>query len=161
MSSEVGITGGKIGTCFHIGFRRAIHLNMTSSRPSTFFLHQIQHLFTNIHELLTSMTDDMEVDPPSTAAPSNAMAALMAGAKGKAKADAASAAQAEKDARDLEAREGLPWSAFFPSKYRRTQLTCAGSRSTGRSVWTRLCHIRISLLPVSPAHRGQGVATRS
>jgi hypothetical protein len=57
------------------------------------------------------MTDEpMDVDvDPSPAKSSNAMSALMAGAKGKAKADAAAGDLAAKEARDLEIREGLPW----------------------------------------------------
>ncbi|KAK1925917.1 putative DNA replication factor [Papiliotrema laurentii] len=54
------------------------------------------------------MTDDqMDIDPP--AQPANAMAALMAGAKGKAKADNAQALLTEKERQEAEAREGLPW----------------------------------------------------
>jgi hypothetical protein len=53
------------------------------------------------------MTDDsMDIDPPPK--PVNAMAALMAGAKGKAKADGV-AALSEKQQKDLNEREGLPW----------------------------------------------------
>ena len=58
------------------------------------------------------MTDDaMEIDPPAPAQPQNAMAALMAGAKGKAKADNAQALLTEKENREAEVREGLPWYA--------------------------------------------------
>ena len=55
---------------------------------------------------------EMDIDPPVRSAPApNAMAALMAGAKGKAKADAETAALTDKEVKEAEAREGLPWSA--------------------------------------------------
>jgi replication factor C subunit 3/5 len=58
------------------------------------------------------MTDDqMDIDPP--AQPANAMAALMAGAKGKAKAGNAQALLTEKERQEAEAREGLPWWVRF------------------------------------------------
>jgi hypothetical protein len=50
----------------------------------------------------------MDIDPPVTK-PANAMAALMAGAKGKAKADASATETAEKERKEKEIREGLPW----------------------------------------------------
>ena len=61
------------------------------------------------------MTDDtMDVDPPP--AKVNAMSALMANAKGKAKAETNGSGGAsngevmtDKELRDLEEREGLPW----------------------------------------------------
>lgn len=53
---------------------------------------------------------EMDIDPPAQSSAPNAMAALMAGAKGKAKADAEQAALTDKEAKEAEAREGLPWS---------------------------------------------------
>jgi len=58
------------------------------------------------------MSDNMDIDEapsaPSAPAP-NAMAALMAGAKGQAKADASSQLMTEKEKKDADMREGLPW----------------------------------------------------
>jgi len=58
------------------------------------------------------MSDAMDIDEPhptTSTAPSNAMSALMAGAKGKAKADAAAQLLTQKEQHDAELREGLPW----------------------------------------------------
>jgi hypothetical protein len=54
----------------------------------------------------------MDVDEPhptNSTTSSNAMSALMAGAKGKAKADAAAQLLTQKEQQDAELREGLPW----------------------------------------------------
>jgi len=54
----------------------------------------------------------MDIDQPhptTSTAPSNAMSALMAGAKGKAKADASAQLLTQKEQHDAELREGLPW----------------------------------------------------
>jgi hypothetical protein len=50
----------------------------------------------------------IDIDQPAQAPP-DAMAALMAASKGKAKAEATAAGLAEKEIKDKEIREGLPW----------------------------------------------------
>lgn len=69
------------------------------------------------------MTEPMDIDePPSDTVSSastsnkpkvNAMAALMAGAKGKAKEDALNANLSQAQQKILDAREGLPWWVGF------------------------------------------------
>jgi citrate lyase beta subunit len=58
-------------------------------------------------------SEPMDIDPPP-AKPANAMAALMAGAKGKAKADTVAGDLTEKELKEQEIREGLPWYVFCP-----------------------------------------------
>jgi len=58
------------------------------------------------------MSDSMDIDEAPSAIPAqpqNAMAALMAGAKGKAKAEASSQLMTEKEKKEADVREGLPW----------------------------------------------------
>ena len=59
--------------------------------------------------------DDMDVDEQAQAASSNAMAALMANAKGKAKEAAnGDGVLTEKELRELNVRDGLPWYVDLP-----------------------------------------------
>lgn len=53
----------------------------------------------------------MDVDPPAVAPkPANAMAALMAGAKGKGKAsEEGTIVMSEEELKALNAKDGLPW----------------------------------------------------
>ncbi|OCF37316.1 replication factor C subunit 3/5 [Kwoniella heveanensis CBS 569] len=56
------------------------------------------------------MSEAMDIDPPAQSAkPANAMAALMAGAKGKAKADGEAKILSDAEIKALNDREGLPW----------------------------------------------------
>ena len=67
------------------------------------------------------MSDKMDIDEQSStipAPPQNAMAALMAGAKGKAKAEASSQLLTEKEKKEADLREGLPWCANPPGRKR-------------------------------------------
>jgi replication factor C subunit 3/5 len=70
----------------------------------------------------------MDVDPPaSSAAPANAMAALMAAAKdkGKGKASEDGGIMTEEELRALNEREGLPW---YVEICRRPQTVCSCRR---------------------------------